>query len=116
MSLYYIIGTTPNERDPDTGHPLFWHNAGGWVCRDTADIFTELERSIYSLPHNGAWIPGRAAYGPPCSNCGNEDWLVEGTNPSLCESCYAEQHSVFDTSGPYPEDNGKFAYNPDYDE
>lgn len=51
---WYIIG--PNERDPETGEPLYWSNVDGWVGVESANRFCERERWSLNLPIGGKWV------------------------------------------------------------
>ena len=54
-TMYVIVGTTDNERDPETGEMLYWSNDWGWVDEDMADLFTNEEKNWLSLPIGGKW-------------------------------------------------------------
>ena len=43
-----------DERDED-GIPLYWSNEYGWASKDTATVFTTVERKHFNLPVGGEW-------------------------------------------------------------
>ena len=47
--------------DPDTydGQPLYWSNVDGWVSLDTADRWSDADRTNNRLPFGGIWCDTR---------------------------------------------------------
>lgn len=54
-SEYVIRATNPADVDEETGAPLYWSNADGWVDRASADTFSAAETGELNLPIGGAW-------------------------------------------------------------
>jgi hypothetical protein len=43
------------ETCQDSGKPLYWSNADGWVDRESADKFDEGDRMMLCLPMGAKW-------------------------------------------------------------
>ena len=52
--MYVIYGM--NEKDSETGSPLYWSNLDGWVDLVSATKFTKEERNSLNLPIGGIWV------------------------------------------------------------
>ena len=44
-----------DERDDETGEPLWWNGRIGWVSKDLADEFDDTDRKELNLPIGGQW-------------------------------------------------------------
>jgi len=52
-SIWLVI--SDYEKDDETGLPLYWSNAGGWVSMSEAERFTTEEMVRMSLPSRSRW-------------------------------------------------------------
>ena len=37
------------------GRPMYWANDVGWTWKDTADVYTEVQKASTLLPRDAVW-------------------------------------------------------------
>lgn len=56
MELPTFVVESLREKDEDTGEPLYWSNAEGWVDLANATYFKIEEANSVNLPIGGVWV------------------------------------------------------------